>query len=182
MSKELHYIQTDAAINVGNSGGPLINLDGQVIGMNCMTVHPANGISFAIPSDIVTKFLEQAIKIEESFSKDGMATSKYPRREKFFIGICMLTLTPSILKQHPSRNITKTIKSGVVVMNVNEYSPADKCGLKIYDIIVAVNGRPVKSSADLFAEVQNGERMMLDVYRAQTKLVFYLDPEIFSRL
>uniref|UniRef100_A0A8C9ZS13 HtrA serine peptidase 3 n=1 Tax=Sander lucioperca TaxID=283035 RepID=A0A8C9ZS13_SANLU len=83
---DMDYIQTDAIINYGNSGGPLVNLDGEVIGINTLKV--AAGISFAIPSDRITRFLN------DSFDKHSKGESGKDRR---FIGIRMLTITPAYL-------------------------------------------------------------------------------------
>nr|XP_008531073.1 PREDICTED: serine protease HTRA3 [Equus przewalskii] len=76
----MDYIQTDAIINYGNSGGPLVNLDGEVIGINTLKV--AAGISFAIPSDRITRFLTE---FQDKHIKDW---------KKRFIGIRMRTITP----------------------------------------------------------------------------------------
>ncbi|XP_029382105.1 serine protease HTRA3 isoform X2 [Echeneis naucrates] len=81
---DMDYIQTDAIINYGNSGGPLVNLDGEVIGINTLKV--AAGISFAIPSDRITRFLNDSL---DKHNKDVKS------KKKRFIGIRMLTITPA---------------------------------------------------------------------------------------
>lgn len=79
------YIQTDAAINVGNSGGPLVNLDGEVIGINTMKVESSDGISFAIPIDYAKDVIGQL--------------SSYGSVRRPYLGVKLLTVTPMVLKE-----------------------------------------------------------------------------------
>jgi len=185
--KDVRYIQTDTAINVGNSGGPLINLDGDVIGINCITIQPASGISFAVPSDVVKTFLAEAKVIEASFNRGGEATSKYPKKERFFIGVSMLPVTPELIAQLKSRTkngeeVYGSVEHGVLVAAINPGSPADCCGLAVRDVIVAVNDILIKKPSDLFAEVQKGELMVLKVQRGLKSLVLYVQPAAVSKL
>jgi S1-C subfamily serine protease len=90
----MSYLQTDAAINGGNSGGPLVNLRGEVVGINSMTMANAEGISFAIPIDTAKLVAQQLVT-------NGRVGRPY-------IGIRMITLTPAIIQQLKARNLKVT--------------------------------------------------------------------------
>lgn len=90
-AQRMSYLQTDAAINGGNSGGPLVNLRGEVVGINTMTMANAEGISFAIPIDTAKLVAQQLVT-------NGRVGRPY-------IGIRMLTLTPAVVQQIKARNL-----------------------------------------------------------------------------
>ena len=91
VGQRMSYLQTDAAVNGGNSGGPLVNLRGQVVGINTMTMMNAEGISFAIPIDTAKLVAQQLVT--------------HGRVGRPYIGIRMLTLTPGVLQQLKARNL-----------------------------------------------------------------------------
>lgn len=143
--RNINYIQTDAAITFGNSGGPLVNLDGEVIGINSMKV--TAGISFAIPIDYARNFLKLA---EEKVGKGRSSTDLPPMRR--YMGITMLSLTPEIIAELKQRGspIPNQITNGILVWKVILGSPAHTSGLMAGDIILNINGNDVKQSADIY--------------------------------
>lgn len=130
------YLQTDASINLGNSGGPLINTRGEVIGINVATDARAQGIiGFAIPINVAKNLIPQLME-------SGHAI-------RGFIGIQWFELTDDI-REH--LKISKD-QEGVVVAEVIKGEPADLAGLKVYDVIVEFNGAKVNNPRDLLREV-----------------------------
>jgi len=131
-SEEISYqdfIQTDAAINYGNSGGPLIDLDGNVVGINTAIIGPGGniGIGFAIP-----------INLAKSVQKQLIDTGKVVRG---WVGIAMMQLTPELAE---GLGLDKNTK-GVAVSQVIEGSPAEEAGIKHNDVIVEFEGEPVEN-------------------------------------
>ena len=138
--KPMNLIQTDAAINSGNSGGPLINKYGQVIGINSSKMSSSystsgasiEGIGFAIPSNLTASIIDDIMKY-------GYVTGK-PQ-----LGISCQDVSESASKMY-------NMPVGVFVGSVNKGSAADKAGIKENDIIVAVNGVTVKTTSELTAQ------------------------------
>ncbi|MGO0155083.1 S1C family serine protease [Leuconostoc mesenteroides] len=158
-------IQTDAAINPGNSGGPLINFAGQVIGINSMKLSTSSsgtsveGMGFAIPSD-------QVVDIVNKLVKDGKVTRPA-------IGISLINLSEvTASEQKSTLKIPDSVTGGVVVMSLTNNGPADKAGMKKYDVIVGINGKKVSSQADLREELYKhslGDTISLTYYHQDTK-------------
>jgi serine protease Do len=122
------FIQTDAAINPGNSGGPLVNLDGEVVGVNTAILSRSGGnmgAGFAIPSNLARSIAEQLID-------NGVVVRGY-------LGVVIQHLTADLAE---SFDIEQT--SGILVAQVTGDSPAQKAGLKVGDVIVSYQGKPVK--------------------------------------
>ncbi|XP_013869376.1 serine protease HTRA2, mitochondrial [Austrofundulus limnaeus] len=169
-NSNMEYIQTDATINFGNSGGPLINLDGEVIGINTMKV--TAGISFAIPSDRVKQFLDQASKRKTSwFSESGTK----PR----YIGVMMLTLTPSIIDELKMRDPSfPNVTHGVLIHRVISGSPASRAGVLPGDVVVEINGVKVKTSEEIYKAIRSSSSSIsLLVQRANELLQLRVIPE-----
>jgi len=130
------FIQTDAAINPGNSGGPLVNINGEVIGVNTMIATRSGGyegIGFALPGNMAVKVYNSIIQ--------------YGTMKRGSIGISFNKVQdPNVMKAFG-------YDSGVLVTDVTAGGPADKAGLKKDDVILALNGRPVKDGDDLVARI-----------------------------
>lgn len=131
------YIQTDAAINAGNSGGPLINLDGEVIGINTMKVDGSVGISFAIPADTAVQVIEQL--------------RKHKKVVRPYIGMQMINFNTRELQE--IGRMFPDVKEGVIVKSVAPGSPAHKGGLLPGDVIVSFDGKKVHSTKDILTTV-----------------------------
>ena len=127
----VNAIQTDAAINPGNSGGALVNAAGQVIGINSMKISKSSveGIGFAIPSNEVVSIINQ-------LEKSGKVIRPV-------LGISMVDLTSVSSQGRQQLDLSNDVKEGVVVADVQENSSASKGGLKQYDVITEIDGKPV---------------------------------------
>jgi serine protease Do len=169
------FIQTDAAINRGNSGGPLINMKGEVIGINSNIVTSGFGgsggnigIGFAIPSDIARKVVVQ-LRDKGRVVRGRLGVGIYPR-----------DLTEGMVKQ-----LKLPSKAGALINSVEPDSPAEKAKIQPYDVIIRVNGEPVKTSDELrfkIADIQPGSKVELALIRdgkemKVTATVDELEPE-----
>ncbi|KAI1887490.1 hypothetical protein AGOR_G00190860 [Albula goreensis] len=168
-NSNMDYIQTDAAIDFGNSGGPLINLDGEVIGINTMKV--TAGISFAIPSDRVRHFLNRAADKKKSWFGENEVKRRY-------IGVMMLTLTPSIIAELKMRDSSfPDVSQGVLIHRVIIGSPASRAGMKPGDIVVEINGTAVKTSEEIYNAVRTRDSINMVVKRGHDLLMLHVTPE-----
>ena len=146
------FIQTDAAINQGNSGGPLVDARGEVIGINTFLISPSgsfSGMGFAIPSQIVRPTIETLIR-------DGKVTHAH-------IGVGISDVTPENAKFFDDSNA-----SGAVVTQVEPDSPGAKAGLKIGDVIIRIDNQKVADAGELQATVTQkgpGTKVTLEVLR-----------------
>jgi serine protease Do len=146
------FFQTDTAINPGNSGGPLFNLNGEVIGINTAISAGANGIAFAIPSNVAGAELPQ---LEKGEVKRG------------WLGVAIQDLTPDLAKA-----LKAPVAKGAVIGEVNDGGPAKRAGLQANDIIIAMDGKAIDSSKALTRAVgfqQPGLSATLTLYRGGAK-------------
>uniref|UniRef100_A0A6Q2YMU8 Serine protease HTRA2, mitochondrial n=1 Tax=Esox lucius TaxID=8010 RepID=A0A6Q2YMU8_ESOLU len=169
-NSNMDYIQTDAAIDFGNSGGPLINLDGEVIGINTMKV--TAGISFAIPSDHVKQFLSQA----SDKKKTPLGQSDSQRR---YIGVMMLTLTQRIIAELKLRDPSfPDVTHGILIHRVILGSPASRAGMKPGDIVLEINGTKVNTAEEIYNAVRTSDSITMVIRRGQDLLMLHMTPEL----
>lgn len=146
------FIQTDAAVNPGNSGGALVNANGELVGINTSIVSLTGsytGYSFAVPVSIVSKITDDLITFGEV--------------RRAMLGISMQNINESI-KQH----YNLPTADGVLVVEVVQNSPAESAGIKIGDVIVEIDARPVLTGAnvqELVSMHRPGEEMLVTVIR-----------------
>lgn len=147
------FIQTDVAVNPGNSGGPLFNGAGEVVGINSQIYSRSGGyqgLSFAIPIDLALRVKDQIV-----------STGKVEHAK---LGVSIQEVNQALANSFGLDRPT-----GALVADVESGSAADKAGLKTGDVVLKVDGKPVQSSADLPATVAQrapGERLTLEVWRA----------------
>ncbi|MBR2001509.1 MAG: PDZ domain-containing protein, partial [Firmicutes bacterium] len=152
-----NLIQTDATINSGNSGGPLLNAKGQVIGINSAKMTTAEGLGFAIP-------INTAMPIVEEIQSKGEFTKAY-------IGISGMDLS-TYLASYPSQDFG--VKTGVLVAEVTPGMGAEEAGLKSYDVITEINGETITGMNSLNAQLvkyRPGDTIEVTYYRDRTKHV-----------
>lgn len=148
-----NFIQTDASINPGNSGGPLLNIRGEVIGINTAIVASGQGIGFAIPVNMARKVMGDLVK-------RGKVT-------RGWLGVGIQPLTSELAK-----SFSLSADEGILVNQVMPKSPAEAAGLKTGDLILSVDGKPVKDPRELqriIAEAEIGKSLDLSILRDKTK-------------
>ncbi|CAL8383175.1 serine protease HTRA1B isoform X1 [Gadus morhua] len=164
---DMDYIQTDAIINYGNSGGPLVNLDGEVIGINTLKV--TAGISFAIPSDKIRQFLAE--------SHDRQAKGQTSQRKKY-IGVRMITLTLMLAKELKDRQSDfPDVTSGAYVIEVISRTPAETAGLQESDVIISINDGRITSANDVSAAIRRDGKLRTVVRRGNEDVILNIVPE-----
>lgn len=146
------FIQTDVAVNPGNSGGPLFNMKGEVIGINSQIFSTSGGfmgLSFAIPIDL-------AVQIKDELMKNGKVS-------RGRLGILMQQLTPELAK---SFNLKEA--KGALIAQIEKDGPADKAGLRDGDIVIEYNGKPIANIRELsqaVASTKHGAKVKVKAMR-----------------
>ena len=150
------FIQTDASINVGNSGGPLFNMDGDVIGINTAILGQAGsiGIGFAIPANSAKRVINQLIK--------------YGETKRGWLGVRIQVVTKEIAEVEKLDNA-----KGALVASVAEGSPSDKAGIQSGDIIIEFDGKPINEMQELpkiVAETDVGKTVTVKIWRSRKEI------------
>ncbi|NMC35947.1 PDZ domain-containing protein [Candidatus Beckwithbacteria bacterium] len=147
-----NVIQTDAAVNPGNSGGPLLNSAGQVIGVNVATSTNAENVSFAIPINVIKEAID-------NFNQTG-------KFDRAFLGVKYKMISRDLA-------ILNEIPEGAYLVEVVDGTPAAKAGLKQSDIITKMNGKSVNDTdgglAKLISQMKSGEKVSVEYYRGDEK-------------
>jgi len=172
---EMKFIQTDAVIGEGNSGGPLVNMAGQAIGVNSILV--TDGISFAIPTDyartliktaqdVVAKEQERIGATRPIFQNDGETVEK-----QRYIGIHMHSLNQqNIMELKEKYAEFPNIDTGVMVHTVIVSSPAYFGNMHSGDVIVEINDEPIQTAADVYRLVESSDKLKVKVIRGHNYL------------
>ncbi|MGC8739116.1 MAG: trypsin-like peptidase domain-containing protein [Candidatus Hydrogenedens sp.] len=148
-----HLIQTDAGINLGNSGGPLTNIKGEVIGINVALMLGANRIGFAIPINTAKQVIPQLIQ-------GGKVVRGY-------LGVAVTDV------ERYGEALNLPASSGAFVKRVQEGTPAEKAGIKVYDVILKVDEHEIQTAQDLVNTVSSympGTSVVLEIWRDENKI------------
>jgi serine protease Do len=164
--KPMVYIQTDAPLNPGNSGGPLVDIDGNVIGINTLMLSEgggSEGLGFAIPAAVV--------------SFDYQHLRKSGRVQRVALGLRTQNITPTL-----ATGLGLSRSWGAVISDIASGGPAEAAGLQLNDIILAIDGRPVLGLPDVVMALyihppDRGLRM--DVLRGETPMSFYVPVKVY---
>ena len=159
------FIQTDASINPGNSGGPLVNLQGQCVGINTAILSPGGGnigIGFAVPINMARRVMDQLLR--------------YGEVKRGRIGVAIQDLTPDLADAMKTTHTT-----GAVIARVETGSPAERAGLRNGDLVLALNGTAVHSGTqlrNLIGLARIGDEVTLTVDRrgAEYSIAVRIDP------
>ena len=165
------FIQTDASINPGNSGGALVNLKGELVGINTAILAPSGGnvgIGFAIPTNMAKSLMDQLIE--------------YGKLGRGVVGVFIQNLTPEL-----AHALGEKDAQGALVTNVTPFSPAAEAGIQVGDIIQTINKRPITSAGQVkntIGLLRVGSKVNIDVLRKNKTMHFHLssvDPETYKQ-
>jgi serine protease Do len=153
------FIQTDAAINRGNSGGPLFNMAGEVVGINTAIISPSGGsigIGFSVPANTATRVVAQLVEFGET--------------RRGWLGVKIQEVTDDL-----AQTLKLDRPQGALIADVTQTGPAEKAGIKPGDVVVTFDGSEVKAMRDLpriVADTPVGKKVKVDVIRKGERLSF----------
>jgi S1-C subfamily serine protease len=152
-----NLIQTDAAINSGNSGGPLVDMAGQVVGLNTAIASSAENIGFAISTDTI-------IPVVRSLIENGQVAHPW-------LGVQVMTVTSSVQSYY-----SLSVDKGALIAKVTSGSPADKAGLRAGDVITKVDSKDISTAEDLISAIgshQIGDQVEIVYYHGSEQKTTY---------
>jgi len=162
-------IQTDAAINEGNSGGPLVNLKGELVGINSTIMRGAEGIGFAISSDLVQRYIDDLLEFGVvQIPKDGIEARTID--SNLLLTLCEYGYNVCDLDEN---------LKGIIVLEIEDGGVSEKSGIIPGDIILSINDKPVRTNGEYISWMYNyrpGEEIKLNILRDNQEL------EIFVKL
>ena len=173
VDKRVSFIQTDAAMNPGNSGGPLLNQDGEVIGVNTAIIQGAQGLGFSIP-----------IETAQRISKQIIQTGKVSRA---YLGIQMVTVDPNVkrqVNQDSDLGIQISEEKGVLITRVVDASPAAKAGARKGDVIIKLDNSDILSADQVTQLVEArsvGDKLQMEIRRNGQTVVLTVETEQFPQ-
>ena len=160
-------IQTDAAINEGNSGGPLVNLKGELVGINSTIMRGAEGIGFAISSDLVQRYIDDLLEYGVvQIPKDGIEARTID--SNLLLTLCEYGYNVCDLDEN---------LKGIVVLEIEDEGVAEKSGIIPGDIILSINDKPVRTNGEYISWMYNyrpGEEIKLNILRDNQELEIFL--------
>ena len=165
-------IQTDAAINEGNSGGPLVNLKGELVGINSTIMRGAEGIGFAISSDLVERYIDDLLEFGEvQIPKDGIEARTID--SNLLLTLCEYGYNVCELDEN---------LRGIVVLEVEEGGPSDISGIIPGDIILSISDKPIRTNGEYISWLYNfrpGEEINLIILRENQEIEMFIKLDKF---
>ena len=160
-------IQTDAAINEGNSGGPLVNLKGELVGINSTIMRGAEGIGFAISSDLVQRYIDDLLEFGVvQIPKDGIEARTID--SNLLLTLCEYGYNVCDLDEN---------LKGIVVLEIEDEGVAEKSGIIPGDIILSINDKPARTNGEYISWMYNyrpGDEIKLSILRDNQELEMFL--------
>ncbi|KAI3379792.1 hypothetical protein SNEBB_011035 [Seison nebaliae] len=171
LNKDVGFIQTDAAITFGNSGGPLVNLNGEAIGICNMKV--TSGISFAIPIDVAKNFINLS---KDKYYSSSSSKQQQQQQRPIYLGMRIFAINEAIASELSIR-MQSPVTHGVYVHSIHVGGLAANNNIEPGDIIIEMNGRKVTNVDDIFNELKIGnEKIQMRILRNGNEFLINISP------